>query len=157
MIRSTRKPSLWTLRKVSNRNSLSMPALATSDIYSSPPVDLLFHESLLYTSIPLWWNVSGRISLRGLRRLIRIDTLCRVYNVGFLVERFLCTLISRDSLKYLWHWFYCTEKDNLNHNLYIWGFASVKVHVGFFEKCRFRSACASIGTVWSRFTLFTNY
>ena len=34
----------------------------------------LFQESLLFTSIPLRRNVSARISLRGLRRLIWFDT-----------------------------------------------------------------------------------
>ena len=53
----------------------------------SPPVDFLFLESLLYTSIPLRGDVSARISLHGLRRLIRIETLRRDHNVGFLVER----------------------------------------------------------------------
>ena len=47
----------------------------------------LYQESLLYTSIPLRRNVSARISLRGLRMLISVDTLLSVHNVGFLVER----------------------------------------------------------------------
>ena len=43
----------------------------------SPPVDLLFHVSLLYTSIPLRRNVSARVSLHGLRRLIWVrDHIC---------------------------------------------------------------------------------
>ena len=62
-------------------------AQANPDSHFSPPVDFLFQESLLYTSIPLRRNVSARISLRRLRRLIWVDTLRRVYNVGFLVER----------------------------------------------------------------------
>ena len=41
------------------------------------PLFFLFQESLLYTYIPLRWNVSARISLRGLRRLIWVDTLRR--------------------------------------------------------------------------------
>ena len=50
-------------------------------------MDFLFQESLLYTSIPTRRNVSARISLRGLRRLILVDILRRVHIVGFLVER----------------------------------------------------------------------
>ena len=53
----------------------------------SPPVDFLLKESLLHTYIPLRRNVSARISLLGLRMLIWIDTLRRVHNVGYLVER----------------------------------------------------------------------
>ena len=45
-------------------------------------MDFLFHESLLYTSIPIRRNVSPGINLRRLR-----DTLRRVYNMGFLVDR----------------------------------------------------------------------
>ena len=41
-----RKPTLWTLRKVSNRISLSLPRKNTF----RPPVDFLVQESLLYTS-----------------------------------------------------------------------------------------------------------
>ena len=48
---------------------------------------VLFQESLLYTYIPLRQNVSVRISLRGLRRLIWVDTVRRAHNVGFLEER----------------------------------------------------------------------
>ena len=44
MSRSTRKPTLLTLRNVSTRINL--------DRHFSPPVDFLFQESLLYTSIP---------------------------------------------------------------------------------------------------------
>ena len=32
----------------------------------------------------------GRISLRGMLRLIRVDTLRRVHNVGFLAGRLIC-------------------------------------------------------------------
>ena len=60
-------------------------AHANPDKHFSPPVDFLFQESLLYTSIPLRWNVSARTSLRGVRMLISVDTLRRVHNVGFLV------------------------------------------------------------------------
>ena len=50
-------------------------------------MDLLFKESLIYTSIPLRRNVSARISLRGLRKLVLVDTLRRDHNVICLVER----------------------------------------------------------------------
>ena len=60
---------------------------ANPDRRFSPPVDFLIQESLLYPSIPLKGNVSAVISLRGLPRLIWIDTLRRVHNVSFLVER----------------------------------------------------------------------
>ena len=53
----------------------------------SPPVDFLFQESLRNTSILLRRNVSARISLRELCRLIWIDTLRRGQNVGFLAGR----------------------------------------------------------------------
>ena len=56
----------------------------------SLPVDFLFQESLLYTSILLRRNVSTRISLCRLRRLIWVDTLRRVHTAGFLVERLQC-------------------------------------------------------------------
>ena len=56
---------------------------AYPDRHFPPPVDFLFQESLVYTSILLRRNVSAWISLRGLRRLIRVDTLRRCHNVGF--------------------------------------------------------------------------
>ena len=58
---------------------------AYPDRHVSAPVDFLFQDSLLYTSIPLRRNVSARISLRGMRRLIWVDTLRRGHTVGFLV------------------------------------------------------------------------
>ena len=57
---------------------------AYPDRHFSPPVDFLFQESFLYTSISQRRNVSARISLRGLRTLIWVDTLRRCHNVGFL-------------------------------------------------------------------------
>ena len=65
-------------------------AQANPDIHCSPPVDFLFQESLLYTSIPRRRNVSTRITLRGLRKLIWIDKLRGVHTVGFLVEWLIC-------------------------------------------------------------------
>ena len=53
-------------------------AQANPDRNFSPPVDFLFQESLLYTSIPMRRNASARISLNGLRRLIWV-----VHNVVF--------------------------------------------------------------------------
>ena len=51
-------------------------------------MDFLFLESLLYTSIPLGRNVRP-----VLRRLILVDTLRRVHNVGFLVERLISVFV----------------------------------------------------------------
>ena len=82
-------------------------AQAIPDRHFSPYVEFLFQESLLYTYILLRRNMSARLSLRGLHRLIwvdtlrvsvrirlrgmlrktRVDTLRRVHKVGFLVER----------------------------------------------------------------------
>ena len=45
-------------------------AEANPNRHFSPPVYFLFQETLLYTSIPLRRNVSARISLRELRKLI---------------------------------------------------------------------------------------
>ena len=59
-------------------------AQAYPDRHFFPPVDILFQESLLYTSIPLRRNVSARISLRGLRRLIWVDILRSGHYVGSL-------------------------------------------------------------------------
>ena len=65
-------------------------AQANPGRHFSPPVDFLFHDSLLYPSIHLRRNVSTWNSLHGLRRLIWVDTLRKVHNVGFLVERLIC-------------------------------------------------------------------
>ena len=70
MSRSTRKPTLLTLRKVSTRISLSMPRM----LIQADPVDFLFQGSLLFTPISLRRNMSAQISLRALRRLIWVDT-----------------------------------------------------------------------------------
>ena len=84
MSRPARKPTLWTLRKVSTRISLTHAAQFNPDRHFSPPVDFLFQESLFYTSFNLRRNVSVRISL------IWVDTLRREHNVGFLGERLIC-------------------------------------------------------------------
>ena len=39
-------------------------------------------------------KLSVRVSLRGIFRLIRADTLRRVHNVGFLVGRLLCIYLN---------------------------------------------------------------
>ena len=93
MSRPARKPTVWTLRKVSTRISLSMPRRVNPDRHFLPPVDFLFQESLLYTSISLRRNVSARISLRGLHRLIWIVTLRRVHNVAFLMGRWYISIL----------------------------------------------------------------
>ena len=81
MSRPARKPTLST------RISLSMPRRLTRTDNVCLLWICLFQELLLYTSIPLIRNVSKRIILRGLRRLIAVDTFRRVHNIGFLVER----------------------------------------------------------------------
>ena len=63
-----RKPTLLT--QSIDPDQPKHAAQAYSDIYFSPPVDFLFQESLLFISIPLRWNISTRISLRGLCRYI---------------------------------------------------------------------------------------
>ena len=59
-------------------------AQAYPDRHCSPPVDFLFQESLLYTSITLSRNVSARISLPGFRRLIWGQYITQIHNVCFL-------------------------------------------------------------------------
>ena len=82
--RMKRKPTVWTLRKVSTRISLTIAVQANPDGHFSPTVDFLFQEELLlYTSISL--RRSGRPGLAC--RLICVDSIRRVRNVGFLVER----------------------------------------------------------------------
>ena len=53
-------------------------ARANPDRHFSSPVNFPFQEALLYTYIPLRRNVSTKISLRGKRKLIWVDTLRRV-------------------------------------------------------------------------------
>ena len=91
MSRTTRNATFWTLRKVGT-DPPKRAVHANPDRHCLPPVDFLFQESLLYTSIPLRRNVSAPISLRGLLRLIWVDTLRRVHNIGFLAERIKCLL-----------------------------------------------------------------
>ena len=86
--RSVRKPTIWTLRKVSTQISLSMPRrLTRTDTFR-----LLW--TFCFRNHYSIRNMSDRISLRGVRRLIWVDTLRRVHNVGFLVERLICDLVT---------------------------------------------------------------
>ena len=58
-------------------DQLKHAAEAYPDEHISPPIEFPFQESLLCAYIPLRRNVSARISLRGVRRLIGVDTLRR--------------------------------------------------------------------------------
>ena len=81
---SARKPAVWILRKASTRISISMPhRLTRKDTFRL----LWFFCFISLYLYPLRRNGSARISLRGLRRLILVNTLRRVNYVGFLVER----------------------------------------------------------------------
>ena len=64
-------------------------AQANPDRHLSPPADVLYQESLFFTALSLGRNVSARISLLGLRRLIWVDASRRSHNVGFLAGRFI--------------------------------------------------------------------
>ena len=90
MSRPARKPTLWTLRKVSYPDPPAQSAHAYPNSQVSPTVYFLFQESLLYTSIPLRRDVSARISQRGLRWLIWVDILRSDHNAGFLACRLVC-------------------------------------------------------------------
>ena len=52
MSRPARKPTFWTLRKNIDPDQSKHATKAYPDRHFSPPVDFLFRESLLYTSIP---------------------------------------------------------------------------------------------------------
>ena len=80
MSRPARKPTLWTLYKVSTRISLSMlRRLTRTDTFRLLWI-FCFRN---HYSVPLRWNVMARISLHRLHRQIWVDTLRRVYNVFF--------------------------------------------------------------------------
>ena len=51
-------------------------------------------ESASTISIQYTRKESVRVSLRGMLRLIRVDTLRRVHNVGFLAGRLKCIFIN---------------------------------------------------------------
>ena len=96
---SHEKTNIVVSAKSINWDQPKHAAQANLDRQFLPPVDFLFQESLLVTSIPLSWNVSAWISLHkliwvytlrqvnnvGFRRLIWVYTLRRVNKVGFLV------------------------------------------------------------------------
>ena len=90
MSRAARKPTVWTLRKVLNRISLSMPRRLTRiDAFRLLWIFRFLGIITLYL-YPMRRNVSARISLRGLCRLIWVDTLRRDRYVGFLAGRLTC-------------------------------------------------------------------
>ena len=66
MSHPARKQTLWTLRKSIEPDQPKHAAQANPDRHFSSPVDFMYQEPLLYTSIPLRRNLSTRISLRGL-------------------------------------------------------------------------------------------
>ena len=103
-------------------------AQANPDRQFSPPVDFLFQDSLLLTSIPLWRNVSARISLHELRIWSGSIHNAGCIMLAFLVERLVCTRqvnnlsefnvyflkcemrsVAVISLKYCWKIFYFVE------------------------------------------------
>ena len=89
MSRPARRPTLWTLRKASTRISICMSRRLTRTDNVRLLQIFCFRNNY---SIPLRRKVSVRTSQRGLRRLILIDTLRRVHNVGFLKERLISSL-----------------------------------------------------------------
>ena len=81
--RPAKKQTFWPLRKESTRISLSMPRrLTRADNFRLLWI-FCFRNNYSIPLSPLRRNVSARISLRGLRRLIWVDTLCRGHNVDF--------------------------------------------------------------------------
>ncbi len=87
MSRIARKPTKWHMRKAYTRISLGsthMPIRADTFRF-------LLQESLLYTTITHRREISGRIRLCGLRKVIRVDTLRICHIVGFLAMRLICT------------------------------------------------------------------
>ena len=111
-------------------------AQANPDIHVSPRVDFLSQESLLYTSIALRRNVSARISVRRLRRLILVDTLRIILNVGFLVAQLMLQLsvsiplhkkvwclTNKSSFRVYWHfhWIYWYFILLILKKWFIWG------------------------------------
>ena len=89
---SNEKPNIVDPEYIIDPYQLKHAAQASPDRHFSPPVDFLFRNHYSIPLILLRWNVSARISLRGQRKLICSDTLRRVNNVGFLLERliFIC-------------------------------------------------------------------
>ena len=61
-------------------------------------------------------KVSIRVSLRGMLRLFRFDTLRRVHNVGFLVERLICDVFVKCILLgYSYHVGFVFTKERYDH------------------------------------------
>ena len=83
---------------------------------------------IFYTSIPLRRNVSARISSRGLRSLIWVNTLRRVHTVGFLDLRPMCTCsamlysLKRCILYAGWSWSSLLVISAAWQSLYTWTF-----------------------------------
>ena len=71
MSRPARKPTLWTLRHVSTQTSLRPSKKAIG-----------IEEGFLKEKTHRKRKVSVQVSLRVILRLIRVDTLRRVHNVG---------------------------------------------------------------------------
>ena len=77
---NTRTPTLWSLRKVLTRINLSMPnRLIWTNTFHLLWI-FCFRNQYSIPLSPLIRNESARISLRGLRRLILVDTLRSPYN-----------------------------------------------------------------------------
>ena len=86
MSRPTRKLTFWTQPKHAAQANPQRTLFASCGFNVSG-------ISTLYLSILLIRNVSARISMRRLYRLIWVDTLSIVYTVRFLVERLIYTII----------------------------------------------------------------
>ena len=100
---SARKPTLWTLRKVSTRISISTPhKLTRTDMFRLLWIFRLRNHYSIYLYPPETECV-GIISLPGMRRLIWVDTLRRVHNVDFLMERLIWCLILLSTNFHLYH------------------------------------------------------
>ena len=84
MSRPARKPTLWSLRKVSTRVSLSMTHFASCGFSVSGIINIYLYPPVA--------ECVGPVSLLGLRRLIWLYTLRRVHDAGFLVELLICCL-----------------------------------------------------------------
>ena len=61
-------------------------------------------------------NVSFQVSLCGMFRLNRVDTLSRVHFVGFIVERFLLALASRN-LRQVYMYLNQSTNENFGRNV----------------------------------------
>ena len=85
--RSTRKPTLWTLRNVSTRISLGSPRkLIRADSFRLRRIEIYSNDSCKQ-KIQRRRKLTDRLTLRGMLKLIRLNTLRRVHNVDFHLER----------------------------------------------------------------------